>query len=85
MQPLKTFLRFFGIQFLYYGLLTWNYRSIAAGFVGSVFVSDLACAAISFTLIKHIVKSESKVALAGYVLGGAAGSVASVLATKAIY
>ena len=82
---MKQFCLFFVVQFLYYGLLTWNYRSIAAGYVPSVFVSDLLCAAVSFSLIKRVAEARTRTAMAGYVLGGAVGSVVSIAATKAIY
>jgi hypothetical protein len=85
MSAARTFLFFFAVQALNYALLCWNYRAVAQARLGNVFVSDLACAAISFTLIKRVAKAESRAAMAGYVLGGAVGSVVSVYATKGFF
>ena len=81
----KTFLVFFSIQCVNYGLITWNYRAVAQARFISIFASDLCCAAVSFKLIKRIVKHDSHAAMAGYVLGGAVGSVLSAWITKLVY
>jgi hypothetical protein len=81
----RTFVFFFAVQFLSYAMLCWNYRTVAQARYGGIFLSDLACAAISFTLIKKVANTESRVALIGYVLGGAFGSVVSVWITKQVY
>ena len=85
MKSCKQFLLFFAVQFLNYGLLCWNYRAIAQARYGNIFASDLCCAAITFSLIKKVAKTESKAAWIGYVLGGAFGSIASVWITKHLY
>lgn len=80
-----VFWLFFAVQCLSYGMLCWNYRAIAqARFVG-IFVSDLFCAFIGFSLIKYVAGTKSHVARAGYVLGGAIGSVISVYITKVVF
>ncbi len=85
MKQFKTFLLFFSIQFLSYAMLCWNYRSVAQARYGGIFFSDLACAAISFNLIKKVANTNSRVAMAGYVLGGAFGSIVSVWVTKSVF
>ena len=85
MTVARTFLFFFAVQFLNYAILCWNYRAVAQARYGNVFASDLMCAAISFTLIKRVAKTDSRAALAGYVLGGAVGSVVSVWITKGVF
>lgn len=82
---MRTFLSFFSIQFLSYAVICWNYRSVAQARYGNIFVSDLACAAISFNLIKKVANAESRVAMAGYILGGAVGSITSVWVTKVVF
>lgn len=85
---MKRFLVIFGAQFISYGFLCWNYRAVATGHLGSVFVSDLVCAFLSYTIISKIIEAQKeqtkkdRVALAAYVLGGACGSVVSVAITK---
>ena len=84
-EAVKTFLFFFAVQFLNYAMLCWNYRAVAQARYGNVFASDLMCAAISFTLIKRVAKTDSRAAMAGYILGGAVGSVVSVFVTRRIF
>lgn len=81
----KVFAMFFSVQCLYYGMLCWNYRSVAQAWYVSLFVSDLGCAAIAYSLIKKVANAKGKTAQAGYILGGAVGSVISVWLTKLIY
>lgn len=83
--PLQVFCLFFLVQCLSYGMLCWNYRAVAQARFVSIFVSDLACAFIGFSLIKYVAGTKSGVARAGYVLGGAIGSVISVYITKVIF
>ena len=85
MKRLREFAFFFAVQFLNYALLCWNYRAVAQARYGNVFASDLCCAAISFTLIKRVARTESGAAMAGYILGGAFGSVVSVYVTRGIF
>lgn len=85
LSGVRLFAAFFGVQCLSYGMLCWNYRSVAQAWYASIFVSDLACAAITFSLIKHVAGTKSKVAQAGYILGGAVGSVIAVWLTKQVY
>lgn len=84
-SKVKEFLFFFALQCLSYGVITWNYRMVAQARYPSIFASDLLCAALGFTAIKRVADAKSHVALAGYMLGGAVGSVVSAWITRKIY
>lgn len=80
-----TFLFFFGAQALNYAVVTWNYRAVAQARYRHLFASDLVCAGIGFLLIKQVARTDSAAALAGYVLGGACGSVTATWVTKRLW
>ena len=82
---MKELVRFFGLQFVYYFVATWNFRVIAQAHYASILVSDVCLATVSFTLIQRISKSESNTARAGFVLGGASGSLLAAWITKTLY
>lgn len=82
---LITFLRFFLIQFLNYGILCWNYRAIAGVHYAHIAASDLCAAAVSFVIIKYVALTDSKYAPAGYIAGGVAGSLVSVWLTTKVF
>lgn len=82
---MTTFLKFFLIQCLNYGILCWNFRAVAQARYVHIGLSDLCCAAISFTLIKRVAQTDSRAAMAGYIVGGAVGSVVSVWITKTVW
>jgi hypothetical protein len=81
----RDFWFFFGVQFLSYAIICWNWRAIAQGRYASIFVSDMIFAGVNFLLIKRVSEAKSKAALAGYVLGGACGSLVSVWITRKLY
>lgn len=81
---LQEFRLFFVVQFVSYAFITWNFRAIAQAQYVHVLFSDLVIAALNFKLIKKIAEAHSNVALAGYTIGGAAGSLASVWVTKQV-
>lgn len=81
----RTFFLFFGIQFVNYGIICWNVRSIAGAQYLNLFISDLLCAIMSFKIIKKVANVESNTALAGYALGGAFGSLLSTWITKRFF
>jgi hypothetical protein len=85
MKQAKQFLIFFLIQAISYGVICWNYRAVAQARYFSIGISDMGCAAISWTLIKRIGEAKSYWAQAGYILGGACGSLVSVWITKRIF
>lgn len=79
---MTQFAKFFGIQLLQYGLVTWSYRAIAQAHYGNIIVADLLYAGVQFSVIKHVAKAESKSAWAGYTIGGAVGTVLATLVTQ---
>ena len=82
MKVFREFCFFFFVQALSYGAITWNLRSTAQARFAHMVVSDMLCAFIGFKLIGKVAgASDSKPALAGYVLGGACGSVLSAWLT----
>ena len=83
-RKFREFCFFFCVQALSYGAITWNLRSTAQARFIHMIISDMACAFIGFKLIGKVAGAgDSKPALAGYVLGGAFGSVLSAwLSTK---
>jgi hypothetical protein len=84
-KPLREFLFFFALQFISYAVITWNYRAVAQARYLSIGISDLCCAGLGFTAIKRVSKAEGHAALAGYVLGGAFGSMLSAWITTKAY
>jgi hypothetical protein len=78
----KHFFVLFGAQCLSYGLICWNYRAVAKGYIPQVIESDLVIAAINFKILKKIASADSNLAWAGYILGSAVGSAISVWLTK---
>jgi hypothetical protein len=84
-RKMKYFGTFFFVQVMNYACLTWNYRAVAQAGYAHVVVSDLCCATISFTLIKIVSEAKCNAARAGYILGGACGSLVSVFVTKAVF
>jgi len=85
MTFLATFGLFFAAQFVFYGFITWNYRAVAQASYLHIFISDLFCAFIAFTMIKRVAQNGDLVAMAGYVLGGACGSVVAAWITKRLW
>jgi hypothetical protein len=81
----QQFALFFLIQFVNYGLICLNTRAIANVWIGTLVASDMAIAGLNFKVIKKIADSESRAALLGYTIGGACGSVVSVLLSKRIF
>ena len=51
----------------------------------SIIASDLMVAALNFLVIKKVAETKCKIAMAGYVLGGMAGSVLSVWITTKFF
>jgi hypothetical protein len=82
---MKELANFFFLQFVYYFVITWNFRVIAQGHYLSIAISDMGIAAVNFTLVRKIASAESNMARAGYILGGAAGSLIATYLTKNIY
>ena len=83
---LKTFAYFFGVQFLNYAVLCWNIRAVAQAWYLSLFFTDILLAWIGFHMIGQVAEArKSRTAMAGYVLGGACGSLVSVWITRRLF
>lgn len=82
---MTTFAYFFAVQFVAYGLLCWSYRAIAQANYWHIAMADTMYAALAFTIIKDVAKAESRAAMAGYVMGGLAGSLFSVWLTTKVF
>jgi hypothetical protein len=82
---LKIFFLFFFVQLVFYFIFTINMRAIAQANYGATIVSDLLIAAITFKVIKKIGEATTNWAYAGYVAGGAFGSVIAIYLTKLIW
>jgi len=63
-------------------MLTWNYRAVALGWPVSLVATDMAISFYQFMIIQKIVEDKSKLALAGFTLGGACGSLSMLYLTK---
>lgn len=74
----------FFAQILNYGILTINFRSVAQGHVKTMVITDMMCASLAFFLIKKISEAAGDALLpfAGYVIGGAVGSVIGLRVSK---
>lgn len=81
----RPFSMLFAAQFVNYGFIAWNYRMIAQAHYGSIFVSDIACASLSWFLIRRVAKEDSMAGFYGFALGGACGAVVSTVITKMVY
>ena len=77
-----TFLLFFALMLLNYGLLTVNYRMIARGHYLGTACSDAAIALLGFTIIRHVAQTDVLVAQVGYVCGGVCGSLLGLYLTR---
>ena len=82
---MKELGKFFVLQFIYYFVITWNFRVIAQAHYFSIAVSDMCTAAVNFTLIRKIASADSRMARTGYILGGAAGSLLATFITQKLY
>ncbi len=71
-----------GIQFTQYLVLTVNYRAIAHErylFAGG---TAALAALLSYTIVKRIIKDESRATIAGMVIGGALADMAGIWITR---
>jgi len=82
---MKRFALFFAMQFVGYGLVTWNFRAIGKGWIGNAVMSDLLIAALGFTMISKVAEAKDHPARFGYILGGAAGSAFTILLTRFVW
>jgi hypothetical protein len=77
----RTFLLFFGLMFLNYGLNCINFRMVARGsYLGTAW-SDALIAVLGFTLIRWVAETDALLAQLGYVCGGVCGSMLGLYLT----
>lgn len=81
-KHIKEFVSMFAVQFVQYCLVSISYRAMAQGRVVPTFFIDLIYGFGAFYIIRKVAKAESKSAVAGYVLGGACGSVMAIWLTQ---
>lgn len=83
MKHLKEFIFFFVVQAVGYALLTYNFRSLAAGRLTATLASDAVNAGFGFVVIRRIAKSDdSLAAFAGYVAGSLGGTYIGMVITQ---
>ena len=82
---MKELLHLFALQFVYYFVVTWNFRVIAQAHYVSIAISDIGVAAVNFTLVRKIANAEGHMARIGYILGGACGSLLATFLTQKYY
>jgi len=83
---MKTFWLFFGLQFLFYLLVTVNFRAIAQARYGWTVLTDFLISAAQFWIIRRVgASAESFVALSGFVCGGAGGSSTGIWLSKKVF
>lgn len=75
----------FGAQMLSFAVITINYRAVAqAEYVWSA-LTDIITAALSYFVIRRIIKSKSSVAQwIGFTIGSATGTVIGIFISKII-
>lgn len=85
---MKRFWFWFAMEFLSYALIVANGRAYVQGHYFWTVLTDLSISAQGFILSKKFIADKDSldwIAMAGYVLGGASGSVFSIFITKVVY
>lgn len=72
----------FVVQFIGYFNLTFNYRAVAHEKYLVIAVSDMLAVLIAYTIIRRVVKQESKWMLLGMMVGGALAGVVGTWITR---
>lgn len=82
---LADFALMFCAQSLNYLVLAFNFRAISEGHLAWAFWTDLVVGFVGFMVIKRIAdvdkQGHPRMALAGYMLGGACGTVIAIEAS----
>jgi lipoprotein signal peptidase len=81
----KEFLKFVLAQCLNYFLLVMNYRAVAQARFFWTLVTDTVIAAVSYWMIQKVSAAKSRAARAGYIAGGALGSMIGLAVSKLLY
>jgi hypothetical protein len=76
------FLSFLGIQFVSYFILVGNIRAVSKLHYGAATVTEAAHLLILWFVIRRVIESDSLGALAGYVIGGTLGTLASMYLSR---
>jgi hypothetical protein len=82
---LREFFTFVLLQSVTYFLLVVNFRAVAQARFFWTLVSDTTIAALNFWMIQKVAGAKSRAARAGYIVGGAAGSMLGLVVTKILY
>jgi hypothetical protein len=70
------------VECLMFFVVTLNYRFCAKGHVTATILTDIAIAAIGFTLIRLVAEAATVLEMTGYVVGAALGSFAGMTLTQ---
>ena len=81
---MKTFLTFFGMQVLNYGLADASNRWVAQGDIPLSVSSAMVYALLAFFVIKKVGEAKTGTALAGYITGGGLGTLIGIVASRAV-
>lgn len=79
----KAFASFAVVQFIAFLVLVTNLRAVSTLQYWQAAVTEMLYLGIQWTVLKRIASSESRWAQAGYMVGGAAGTLASMWLTRA--
>ena len=87
--PTRSDLRVFGVmagtQLVLYFIFSVNARALAQARVCWTFGSDLLFGYVQYNMLKRVAKNEDSWGTAGYVLGGAFGSVFAIYLTRWLF
>jgi len=81
----RTFFTMAAVQLFIYFLYSVNARALAQGRTQWTFWSDLVYATVSYYIIRFVAENKNRWGQAGYVLGGAWGSVLAIHLTRWLF
>lgn len=79
---MKAFCILFAVQYTQYLVLTVNYRSIAHEQYLMAAATAALAAVLAYTIVRRIVRDESRWGLAGMVAGGALADMTGIWLTR---
>lgn len=79
---MSVFWTFAGLQALAYFVLVANIRAIAHLNYPAAVLTESSYLFIQWTVVRRVVVAESPLAMAGYIVGGTAGSLLSMWLTR---
>jgi hypothetical protein len=83
--PVGQFSFFFLMELTSFFVIVFNMRAVAAGLKVATVLSDMVFSAQNFYVIKRVADCDTKAAFFGYTIGGAAGSLVSLYATRWLF